>query len=66
MEFENETGQTRTREASGVLAVCVQHELDHLDEILFVDRVGPVRRRLSLHEYNRSRARAASKEDAEE
>jgi peptide deformylase len=32
--------------AHGLLARVVQHELDHLDGVLFVDRVSPIRKRL--------------------
>ena len=33
-------------EASGMLARVVQHELDHLDGVLFVDHVSPLRKRM--------------------
>ncbi|WP_195576082.1 peptide deformylase [Paenibacillus sp. 1001270B_150601_E10] len=32
--------ETKTLEASGYFAVCIQHELDHLDGVLFIDRMG--------------------------
>ena len=32
--------------ATGLLAICIQHEIDHLDGILFVDRLSKVRRAL--------------------
>jgi len=32
-------GQERTQEATGLLARCFQHEVDHLDGMLFVDRL---------------------------
>ena len=31
-------------DAEGVLAVCIQHEIDHLDGKLFVDYISPVKR----------------------
>lgn len=37
-EFTDKTGQRMLLSASGLLAVCVQHELDHLDGILFIDK----------------------------
>lgn len=37
-------GQQQTFEASGLLAVCVQHEIDHLDGKLFVDYLSTVKR----------------------
>ena len=32
-------GRPRKMKADGLLARCIQHELDHLNGILFVDRV---------------------------
>lgn len=32
-------GTPRELEASGLLATCLQHEIDHLDGVLFIDRV---------------------------
>lgn len=33
-------------EAEGLLAVCIQHEIDHLEGRLFVDRLSPLKRQL--------------------
>lgn len=35
----NLEGQEITRDLTGLLARCVQHELDHLDGVLFIDRM---------------------------
>jgi peptide deformylase len=37
-------GKTQEIEASGLLAVCIQHEMDHLDGKLFVDRLSSLKR----------------------
>lgn len=37
-EFTDKTGQRMLLSANGLLAVCIQHELDHLDGILFIDK----------------------------
>jgi len=37
-------GSTREQEALGLLAVCVQHEIDHLDGRLFVDHLSQLKR----------------------
>jgi peptide deformylase len=39
-------GQPFSLEADGVLAVCVQHEMDHLDGKLFVDYLSPLKREM--------------------
>lgn len=37
----DKTGQTITIKTDGVLAVCIQHEIDHLDGKLFIDHLSP-------------------------
>ncbi len=41
---QNEHGETYTIDAEGLLAVCIQHEIDHLDGKLFVDYLSPLKR----------------------
>lgn len=48
--------------AEGMLARVVQHEIDHLDGVLFVDRVSPLRKRLATR---RLRAMARGEVEAE-
>ncbi|NIF24653.1 peptide deformylase [Candidatus Pantoea multigeneris] len=37
-------GNTYEREADGLLAICIQHEIDHLDGKLFIDYLSPLKR----------------------
>ncbi len=39
-------GQEVAIDATGLLAVCLQHEVDHLDGILFIDRISRLKRNL--------------------
>jgi peptide deformylase len=41
-------GARKEREADGLLAACFQHELDHLDGVLFVDHVSALKRNMLL------------------
>ena len=43
VEFSNRSGQLRVIEASGFEAVAIQHELDPLDGLLFLDRVSSLK-----------------------
>src|SRR5215831_15482892 len=43
-------GEPVTLEGTGHLARCVQHETDHLDGVLFIDRLDPVTRKLAMKE----------------
>jgi peptide deformylase len=43
-------GEPVTLEGTELLARCVQHETDHLDGVLFVDRLDPETRKLAMRE----------------
>ena len=46
----NMHGEPVTIEGSGLLARCIQHETDHLDGILFIDRLDAEQRKLAMKE----------------
>jgi peptide deformylase len=39
--------------AEGLLGRCIQHEKDHLDGVLFIDRVSPLKRKLLLRKWQK-------------
>ena len=39
--------------ADGLLSICIQHEIDHLNGVCFVDRLNAVKRKLVVREYLR-------------
>jgi peptide deformylase len=47
-------GEPITIEGTGQLARCVQHETDHLDGVLFIDRLDPAQRKLAMKEIRAS------------
>ena len=46
----NMYGEPVTLEGTGQLARCVQHETDHLDGVLFIDRLDKAQRKLAMKE----------------
>lgn len=58
-------GQPFELEATELLAVALQHEIDHLDGVLFLDHLSHLKRRLAIKKYKKLRARA-EEEAAEE
>ena len=48
LRYLDETGARRELDADGLLAACIQHELDHLDGVLFVDHLTALRRNMLL------------------
>ncbi|AOV18197.1 peptide deformylase [Acidihalobacter aeolianus] len=62
VKANNESGETFTLDADGLLAVCIQHEIDHLDGKLFVDYLSPLKRnriRSKLEKQSRYEAQSA-------
>lgn len=55
----DENGQSRTIEATGLQAVCVQHEMDHLMGKLFVEYLSPLKRnRIKTKMIKRSKSKS--------
>ncbi len=46
LQYQDIDGLTRTLSAEGLLAVCIQHEMDHLDGKLFIDRLSPLKKEM--------------------
>ena len=49
----NLEGEEITFRADGLLAIAFQHELDHLDGILFIDHISPLKREIFRRKYRR-------------
>ncbi len=48
-------GNERRLDAEGLLATCIQHEVDHLEGILFVDHISAIRRSMILRKLQQAR-----------
>jgi peptide deformylase len=49
----NREGKDVALEAEGLLARAIQHELDHLDGLLFIDRMSPIKREFFKRRYKK-------------
>ena len=54
VEAKTPKGEPVTIEAEGLLARALQHEIDHLDGVLFIDRISPLKRRLLLKKWRKA------------
>ncbi len=48
LRYQDEAGVRQEIAADGLLAACLQHELDHLDGVLFVDHLSALKRNMLL------------------
>ncbi len=55
-------GKAGTREADGVLAVCIQHEMDHLEGKVFVERLSRLKQGRILSKFKKQVRRTAEPE----
>ena len=49
--FLDRDGKRQEMEASGILAVCLQHEIDHLDGKLFIDHLSKLKRDMVIKRF---------------
>jgi len=57
----NREGKDVAMEAEGLLARAIQHELDHLEGLLFIDRMSPIKREFFKRRYKKQMKEAKGK-----
>ena len=55
------SGKTVEQDAEGLVAICIQHEIDHLNGVLFIDHLSKLKRDRVIRKF----AKAAKREQAE-
>ncbi|MCZ0862572.1 peptide deformylase [Methanocorpusculum vombati] len=65
VRYQTETGDTVEEELKDYPARVFQHEFDHLDGVLFVDRIAPIARKLVSRDLDRLAAEAAAREETQ-
>ncbi len=59
VRFHDVDGRQQEIHADGLLAACLQHELDHLDGVLFVDHISSLKRNMLLRRLAKERKQKA-------
>lgn len=52
-------GKLHEEDADGLLATCIQHEMDHLDGVLFIDHLSRLKRERAIKKFTKAAKRAA-------
>ena len=55
VRFIDQDNEIRELEAEGLLATCIQHEIDHLDGVLFVDHISALKRGMILRKLQKAK-----------
>ena len=59
VRYVDEENEIRELDADGILAVCIQHEIDHLDGVLFVDHISSLKRNMILRKLTKLKKQEA-------
>lgn len=60
VRYQDENGVRHEIDCDGLLAVCIQHEMDHLEGVLFVDHLSTLKRNMILRKVSKARRQQAS------
>jgi len=58
VRWQDLEGNVHEEEMEGMLAVCIQHEMDHLNGILFIDHLSRLKRQMALKKLEKLRKAA--------
>jgi peptide deformylase len=53
VKYQDIDGKSHTIEATGLRSIVLQHEIDHLEGVVFTDRLGPIQRMMVLKKYEK-------------
>ena len=56
LRYLNYKGETIEEDAEGLYAVCIQHEMDHLDGVLFIDHLSRLKRERAVTKVKKAKA----------
>jgi peptide deformylase len=63
VKFLDLAGAEQEVEAEGLLATCLQHEIDHLDGVLFIDHISKLKRDRVIKKFSKAAKRAETEEN---
>ncbi|HLI65063.1 MAG TPA: peptide deformylase [Caulobacteraceae bacterium] len=58
LRYLNYDGETVEEDAEGMFAVCIQHEMDHLDGVLFIDHLSRLKRQRAIAKVKKAKEAA--------
>ena len=58
-EYLDRDGKAQVLEADGMLATCLQHEMDHLNGVLFIDHLSRLKKNMAIKKLTKAKKLAA-------
>jgi peptide deformylase len=63
LRYLNYKGERIEEDAEGLYAVCIQHEMDHLEGVLFIDHLSRLKREKALQKLKKAKKLAAAEDE---
>ena len=57
VEYLDYNGSKQTLQAEGLLATCIQHEIDHLEGILFIDYLSKLKKEMIIKKLSKQQVK---------
>jgi peptide deformylase len=54
VKYLDRNGKVQTIDADGLLATCLQHEIDHLNGVLFIDHISRLKREMVIKKFTKA------------
>ncbi|MCP8896395.1 peptide deformylase [Shinella daejeonensis] len=61
VRYVDRDGKQQEKEVDGLLATCVQHEIDHLNGVLFIDHISKLKREMVIRKFTKAARLRGSK-----
>jgi peptide deformylase len=58
VRWQDLEGNTHEEDMDGLMATCIQHEMDHLEGVLFIDHLSRLKRQMALKKLDKLRKAA--------
>jgi peptide deformylase len=58
-KWQDQDGKSYEEEIDGLLAVCLQHEMDHLNGVLFIDHLSRLKKSMAIRKLTKAKKLAA-------
>ena len=62
VEWFDDKGVKYKKTLSGLMSICIQHEIDHLDGILFIDHLSALKRKMAVQKIKKSKKNTSRNE----
>ncbi|MEO9463534.1 MAG: peptide deformylase [Marinomonas sp.] len=56
VEYKDVDGKAHSEDLTGLMATCIQHEMDHLNGVLFIDHLSRLKKQMALKKLKKLRA----------